>query len=127
MARPIVHEDPMVLLEEHRLEQLEDRLRSEVIEAAANLLYPHNDAVEREIYRGQLRALRREEARVQRLNNTRLVPDSKTYDQSLGDDFVEIDDSDLDRLAFDGISVPGTRPDHGKIADGGMDAWEDWA
>lgn len=88
------------------MEVREGDLRAAVIEVAALMLDPSNDIVEREIYRADLRDLRRMHLRVQRLNGTQLVLDSRTYDAEAGDEYVELTDVDAWLLAMNGITLP---------------------
>lgn len=104
--RPIQLEDERELLELHEMEVLEEDLNTAVIEVAVMLLDPSNDPVEREIYRADLRDLRRMHLRVQRQNGTQLVLDSRTYDAEAGDEYVDVTEVDACRLAWDGITLP---------------------
>lgn len=115
--KPIELEDERALLMEHEMEVLEETLREAIIDATVLLLDPccGPDCDDRWFYRYELRQLRREYYRVQRLNGTSLVLDSKTYDAEGGDEYAEVAEEDLDRLAWERITLPWTRPGHGML------------
>jgi hypothetical protein len=95
--RPIPLEDPRELLELAEAEAHESRLRGLVIDCLVDLL-AETDAEMRDYLRFELRRLRTLERRAQRMLGTQLVVTDF-------DDPAVVTHWDLDRLAYQGISL----------------------
>lgn len=106
-------EDIAMLLTEHELELRETFLRREMTEVFVLML---DDTLfdccggaceDRWFYRHEIRQLRRELDRVQRLTGTAMVLDSRTFDMEACDEVAELIQWDVDRLAWvHGITFP---------------------
>lgn len=114
-----ITDNPMELMHEHEMEALETRLREAIVDVLVLMLDPccGPDCEDHWFYRAELRDLRRQSVACSSSNHTELVLDSRTYDAEAGDEYAEVTEEDLDRLAYGGITLPWTRPGHGMLVD----------